>query len=276
MANEFKLYRLSNMHLKGYNPVNVGGHSSDSPHSYGPAVRGYYLVHYVVSGSVHFQKGSKTYEVGRGQCFLIRPDEITLYSASGRWHYVWIGFSASEVPAFLKSMDVLDAADLEHIFLDLEQNVERYNAPTCKKGAREAYLSGRISEIMATLELAYDKPAESDSEQEIKKIKNYIDMRLSSNLKIGSIADTFNISPAHLSRRFKETVGESPRDYIVNARLKQSAELMTEHGLSPTEAAAAVGYYDIYLFSKMFKRRYGISPRKYKQAGEQAQSAPLL
>lgn len=267
MINNFKLYKLSNMHLKGYNPVNVGSHESDNDHSYGPAIRKYYLLHYVISGSVSFQKGDKHYEVGSGQCFIIRPDEITVYSASGHWHYVWIGFCAGEVPAFLKTLDIADAKDLEHIFLEIEANVDKYNAPSSKKGAREAYLSGKISEIMAMLELAYDKPAESDSELEIKKIKDYIDLRLSSDLKVGNIADTFNISAAHLSRKFKEIVGESPQNYIINARLKEAAGLMLVHGLSPTAASAAVGYSDIYLFSKMFKRRYGISPRKYKKEG---------
>ncbi len=261
----FKLYKLQNLHLSGYNPVNVGAHALDKDHSYGPAVRKHYLLHYVAEGSVTLQKGEKTLCAARGQCFIIRPDEIATYSAKAPWHYVWIGFTSSDVPALIREKDVIDAEYLEDVFLDVEANADKYDSDDCDDGRKEAYLASKISEILTMLEIRNDRQSASAAQAEFRTIKNYVDMRLASELKVADIAAKFNMSAAHLSRKFKKIAGTSPQNYIVSARLNEAAKLMREHGLSPTDAASAVGYPDIYLFSKMFKRRFGVSPREYKK-----------
>ncbi len=260
----FNRYKLQNMHLSVYNPKDVGRHDGIKEHSYGPTVRRYFLIHYVFEGTVTFRKGNNTYEVKKGECFIIRPDEVTYYKNHAPWHYAWIGFSSDKIPKCLMEYDVLKVEFLCEIFEELEANIDKYNSKLGDGGAKEAYLSGKISEIAALLEIHFDRPKESATKKEISRVKNYIDVRLASNLCINEIADEFHIDRSHLSRKFKEVVGVSPQNYIVNTRLNEAAKLMREQGLSPTEAAGAVGYNDIYLFSKMFKRRFGVSPRKYK------------
>lgn len=261
----FKRYKLQNRHLSAYNPKDVGSHYGDKVHAHGPTIRKHWLIHYVFKGEVTLKKEDNTYTVKKGQCFIIRPDEIAYYKTSENWYYVWMGFAGSAIPSCIKTNDVLDAAFLEEIFSDIENNLERYNGKYGENGVREAYLSGKISEAMALLEINYDKPKESAATGEMRKVKNYIDIRIASDLKISDIADEFHIDRAHLSRKFKDTFGMSPQNYIVNARLAEAAKLMREHGLSPTDASMAVGYSDIYLFSKMFKKKYGVPPREYKK-----------
>ena len=260
----FKRYKLQNMHLSVYNPKDVGRHDGSKIHSYGPAVRKYWLIHYIFDGEVVFEKGENTYTVKKGQCFIIRPDEVTYYKTSENWYYVWIGFTLSSIPPCLKTNDVLDIGFLEEIFSDVEKNINKYNSKYGENGVREAYLAGKICEMVALLEMHFDRPKESASKSEMRKVKNYIDIRLASNLTVGAVADEFHIDRAHLSRKFKDVFGMSPQNYIVNTRLCEAAKLMKEHGFSPTNAANAVGYTDIYLFSKMFKKKYGVSPREYK------------
>ncbi len=217
-------------------------------------------------GEVTVKKGESTYTVKKGQCFIIRPDEVTYYKTSENWYYVWIGFAGSAIPSCLKTNDVLDVEFLEEIFSDVEKNLDKYNGKYGENGVREAYLSGKICEMISLLEIHFDRPKESASKNEMRKVKNYIDIRLASNLTVGLVADEFHIDRAHLSRKFKDVFGMSPQNYIVNARLNEAAKLMCEHGLSPTDASIAVGYNDIYLFSKMFKKKFGVSPREYKNS----------
>ncbi|MBQ6892766.1 MAG: AraC family transcriptional regulator, partial [Clostridia bacterium] len=222
----FNRYKLQNRHLAGYNPRDVGRHDGNKTHAFGPAVRNYWLLHYVFEGNVTFQKGEKTYEVTKGQCFIIRPEEITYYRANPPWYYVWMGFSADDVPSCLKSNDVLDVPFLECVFSEIESNIDKYNGAFGNEGVREAYLCGKISEAMALLELHYSQPKESPAESEMNKVKNYIDVRLSSALSVSDIATEFHLDRAHLSRKFKEVIGMSPQNYIVNARLREAAKLM--------------------------------------------------
>ncbi len=60
---------------------------------------------------------------------------------------------------------------------------------------------------------------------------------------------------------FKSETGNAPIRYLINIRLEKAKELL-EGGYegSIQEVAAQVGYDDAYHFSKLFKKRYGISP----------------
>ena len=78
-------------------------------HSYGPATRNHYLLHYVLSGTgalyADNSKGhTETYHVKSGQGFIIFPGQITTYIADEKlpWEYTWIEFDG------LRTKEVLD------------------------------------------------------------------------------------------------------------------------------------------------------------------------
>lgn len=254
-----------NLHFSGYNPVDAGMHTCPPGHSPRTRVRTFWLLHYVVEGKGVFQNKNTTYEVTAGQCFVIRPGEVTVYRAdeTDPWHYVWIGFTSDSVPAYLHTMDILHVPFLAPIFGEIEDTIDRYKGEAGANGGKEAYLCGKITEIMMRLELHFARPAESKAQSEMRAVKNYIDTHLASPLSVQALAEQFHLSSVYLSRRFKEVVGLSPQNYIVQKRLQEAASLMATRGFTPSAAAEAVGYTSIYLFSKMFKRRYGVSPREY-------------
>ena len=66
----------------------------EAGHTYGPATRQEYLLHYVVSGKGTFTANGKTRELGPHDAFLIMPDETTIYRADAAepWSYVWAAF----------------------------------------------------------------------------------------------------------------------------------------------------------------------------------------
>ncbi len=78
--------------------VNTSGREACAPgHRYGPAKRGYHLMHIVASGCGVFCDGRREYALKAGQGFMIFPDGVTVYTADSvtPWDYVWVGFSGA-------------------------------------------------------------------------------------------------------------------------------------------------------------------------------------
>ena len=74
-----------------------------------------------------------------------------------------------------------------------------------------------------------------------------------------------NLNRSYFSTLFRRKTGCSPQQYLTDYRMNKACELMTEHGCSPGEAALSTGYPDIFSFSRMFKKKFGLSPREYRQ-----------
>ena len=72
--------------------VNCCGCSQTAPlHSFGPASKPHYLIHYVLSGKGHFRFHDKEYRLEAGYGFLIQPNELAFYQADAKdpWSYLW-------------------------------------------------------------------------------------------------------------------------------------------------------------------------------------------
>ena len=80
--------------INGVRISDFGEEACEPAHSFGPAVRGYYLLHYVASGKGHLMADGRRWDVGPGQGFLICPGEITVYQADAAdpWHYALVGY----------------------------------------------------------------------------------------------------------------------------------------------------------------------------------------
>ena len=74
------------------------------------------------------------------------------------------------------------------------------------------------------------------------------------------------LSPFYISKIFKSEIGDTPIRHLINIRLEKAKELLESGSGSSIQAVAAmVGYDDAYHFSKLFKKRYGISPSQAKK-----------
>lgn len=244
---------VMNQRYADFNPVQFGYQNCEPAHGYGPAVRTYWLLHYVVRGNGRFTREGKTYEPGAGDIFVIPPYVETYYQADDQnpWQYIWIGFTAKGGQLAPFEEPVIHCPAAGSVFEEMK-TCSRYEA------GRSAFLSSRLWEL-ASLLLEQGKQ-EVDY---VEKALHCIHAEYMHPLTVQELADRLGLDRSYFSAIFKARTGLPPVQYLIRHRMETAAELMLRHGERPSTAAASVGYPDLYHFSKLFKAHFGLSPREY-------------
>jgi transcriptional regulator GlxA family with amidase domain len=103
----------------------------------------------------------------------------------------------------------------------------------------------------------------------VQKAIEYLNTHYSINISIEHVAYTLGIDRRYLCRIFKKKKGETPQSYLINLRLERAALLLTQYNFSVEDVTRSTGYNDICNFSKMFKKKYGLSPKTYSKVHKQ-------
>lgn len=244
---------IINEDYPGINPVSFGYQDCTASHSYGPAVRTHWLLHYVVSGTGIFRREGQEYPLTAGDIFVIPPFLETYYEADAAqpWRYIWVGFHSSIPLPGAFDQPVIRCLGIGKVFEDMRRCDQM-------QAGKSAFLASRIWELLALI--LEEGKAENDY---IEKALHCMRSEYMTNLTVSGLAERLNLDRCYFSTLFTRQVGTSPSQYLMHLRLEKAAELMRFHSQSPSIAAASVGYTDIYNFSRMFKKKYGISPRQY-------------
>jgi AraC-like DNA-binding protein len=83
-------------------------------------------------------------------------------------------------------------------------------------------------------------------------------------ISVASLAHFCGLDSRYLCRIFKKETGMTLQEYILDYRLSKAHVLLLETSLTIGDTARSVGYTDVYNFSKMFKKKYGVSPRNIR------------
>jgi AraC family transcriptional regulator len=86
-------------------------------------------------------------------------------------------------------------------------------------------------------------------------------------LALRSLAREAGLSPYHFLRTFERLTGVTPHQYVLRARLRQAALLLTAEPARILEIALECGFGDLSNFNRTFRAEFGVNPRAYRQAG---------
>ena len=104
-------------------------------------------------------------------------------------------------------------------------------------------------------------PSVSNPEILCFQLMNYINTHIYFIEKLEELGPIFNYNYAYLSALFKKTTGKTLSEYHLERKMETGKALVLEKKKSISEIAKMLGY-DLYSFSKAFKRKYGVSPKK--------------
>lgn len=98
----------------------------------------------------------------------------------------------------------------------------------------------------------------------LRRARDLMDREYARPLDVAALARTALMSPAHFSRKFRETYGETPYGYLMTRRIEKAKALLRRGDMSVSEVCWAVGCTSLGSFSARFTQLVGETPRAYR------------
>ncbi len=273
---EQRLFHELNLCFCGYSICQPG-------HSFGPAVRPNYIVHYILDGQGEYQLGGCTYTLKKGQGFLIAPNVMTTYRADREnpWVYLWVGFEGGRAAGMLNEIGLNDrmpifTANCGAALLDIvkallecgEEGIDQYLSAQSLLHRFFACLAHDLSRQQAVLHWRQQN-------YYVRAAEEFIRQHYAENIRVQDIADHVGISRAYLTALFQKIQQVSPSEYLSSFRLTRAREQLTITDLPVGTIASLCGYRDPLVFSKAFKLKAGMTPTQYRRADRAKQHVSL-
>nr|WP_275582958.1 AraC family transcriptional regulator [Gracilibacillus alcaliphilus] len=99
----------------------------------------------------------------------------------------------------------------------------------------------------------------------IKRVAGYLERHYDQKLTLANLSSLFNMSSRHLNRIFKEETGKTVVEYIHHIRISRAKKLLTESDAKIIAVALDVGYDDPAFFTRLFTRKVGCPPGRYRE-----------
>ena len=117
-------------------------------------------------------------------------------------------------------------------------------------------------QFLTTLLREISAPASSGSQ--ITDAVNQINANYNTDISLSELSKNLRITSSQLSRLFHREIGISPIEYLTNVRLEHSMQLLTMTNLGINEIATLCGFANGNYFTKVFKKKLGFTPSKYR------------
>jgi len=103
-----------------------------------------------------------------------------------------------------------------------------------------------------------------DRNRRMLRTRDAMDRAFSQPLDVPVLARLAHVSPAHFSRQFRATFGETPHRYLQRRRVERAMELLRETDRPVTEICFDVGFNSLGTFSRTFRAIVGEPPSAYR------------
>jgi len=221
--------------------------------------------------------GDGAYRIARGDVFVIVPGAAHTYRGLENLDIVNFLFIPDELPGFLLLPEAETLCEstpgmpfvvlpseymgpVEELVLEIHHEQER-RASGWEYFVRTAFL--RLIGLLCRCR-AEVRQAPSRENRKIMNLLRYLHRNHAAALRLGDLAQLCGISESSLVRRFRQVTGNSLTEYVINLRLENGAAMLRNSDEHVSEIALRVGFQDGNYFSRMFRRKFELSPRAYR------------
>ena len=131
-----------------------------------------------------------------------------------------------------------------------------------------AELSGNANSIIEVITGDVARKTYSGDSEIIQRALDYIRQNYRDDISLAKIAGAIHVNRTYLSTLFKKEMGSSLVEHINELRLTAAAEELVSGNASITDIAISCGFKELSYFTKLFKEKYGKTPRRFRNEGK--------
>ncbi len=226
----------------------------------------------ITHGQQKFQHKGTQHHVGQGQMIIMPPDEIhdgeSIHDQTYQTTVLSFDPNAlSDLADLSKNGQIISFNQLivsdRAVFSQIFNLCGLLKAQTISQLAKDCLPLEGLDQLFTRYGSIQPMRSAPLGIQTIESIKEYLLAHLDQAVTLTELAQLCELSPTQFQRRFKVSTGLTPYAWFARLRLEQAMVLLKQ-GLSGTEVAHQIGFYDQAHFSKAFKRAYGVSPSQIR------------
>lgn len=243
----------------------------------------------MLEGDMEYQTNNQSIHLYKGEGIFVNSNNLHSgwLCENSECNYIAVIFNPILIFGYQNSSvekkyitPIIDSQAFSSFFLNPEnkdQNeiiqhlLEIHNLYEKKSCCFELKINSRLCAIWELLYQHFQKLTEKDkffSSRDIPRLKqamDFIQKNFKEKLTLNDISASCNVSKSECCRLFKNTLRQTPFDYLLCLRIEKSIPLLLENKLNITEISEMVGFSGSSYFSEIFKRYLYCSPSEYRK-----------
>ena len=258
--------------------ANSCGFFSKPAPSFRPHVEMDYYLIYLTENYLSVTVDEKKTYLQAGDLLIIPPSaryELQATVKEGNLSFYWLHYTGSQVEMLMENCDLYP-----NIVYRITQN-EAFTAHFHRLFSLfEGFLQDRDTVLLDTLAPVHFLNMLADLRRSshvtdplyvhhdsIQHALRYMRRNFCEPISIEALAAMHNLSPSYFRTIFKKHTGSSPIDYVIDLRVNYAAQLLLGSNLSVQEISEMTGFQSQAYFSRIFKRKLGLTPTEYRKIG---------
>ena len=250
---------------------------------------GNWLITYTLKGQGLYRQPGVEMPASPGDLILLQPDALHDYCvpSDGYWEFLWAHFQPRltwfswwQLPVIghgLFKVHIHTPRICERIqqaFFQLHtdsrtsQGIQYETRQSAAESSaniiqRELALNG-LEEILLLAAREHSPDYRHPFDERIQHVLDLIRQDFTTQHSLETLAQEVSLSPSRLGHLFKQNVGDSITNVLLNMRLEQATRLLEFTTDNIQHIAEQVGFSSAFYFSRQFRQRFGMSPRDYR------------
>ncbi|PTM59778.1 helix-turn-helix transcriptional regulator [Desmospora activa] len=234
---------------------------------------GYPYYHWLqtLAGEGRFHFGGHEWVLSLGKGILLLPyTPHSYFTVGSQWTTVYVTFGGAAVPSILNGLGIHFSAVYEEkeplpfskIVFEMLQMVERDSEFSRLESSAHLYYFlimlkqyGKINN-QSSLSSHYDR---------IRPLVEWLEAEVAQPISLDEMAAYARMSPQYLNQIFQNAFGISPYSFLIQLRIRKAKEILVSNPEIPLKnVAKLVGFRDLSHFVATFRKKEGITPKKYR------------